>query len=236
MPAPTDPWARRSLPPATVRKGLGWLLRAVGGLAVLLMAALLLGALVPENRGWREAEEGVVIHFDHSPVHSWLILPVAAAGHDWRSRVPALPGNPSRLAFSWGERDFFLATPRWADLDPAIALRALLGGNGSLVHLVPVRPGPAGAPIRLSHSEYLRLVRHLEAQIAQGDALPGYGKEDLFLPAHGRYAPWRTCNQWTRDALAVAGVRVGRWTPLPQGLAWRFPTARERGRKAWPEQ
>jgi uncharacterized protein (TIGR02117 family) len=196
--------------------------RLLAAFAVLFLAALLLGALVPENRGWREPETGILIHLDHSPVHSWLILPVKTDGHEWRSRLPIPAGNPRHIAVSWGERDFFLATPRWADVDPAIVFRALLGGRGSLIHVIGVQGPPAGRPIRLSHQEYLRLARHIEAQIAPGAPLPGYGASDLFLPARGRYSPWHTCNQWTRDALAAAGVRVGRWTPLPQAFIWRF--------------
>lgn len=200
--------------------GLGG--RLLAGSAGLLVAALLLGALLPENRGWLEPQTGILIHIDHSPVHSWLILPVTTDGHDWRARLQPLPLNHRHIAVSWGERDFFLATPRWADLDPAIALRALFGGRGSLVHVIGIEGPPTGRPILLSHQDYLRLARHVEAQIAPGVPLKGYGAHDLFLPAYGRYSPWRTCNQWTRDALAAAGVRVGFWTPLPQGLIWRF--------------
>lgn len=215
-------------PPSVVRRLLRSMATALALLLLLLGVALLAGSLVPQNRGARQPEPGapaIVIHVDASPVHSWLILPVIAAGHDWRGRLP-LPPEALHVALSWGERDFFLATPRWADLDPVVALRALAGGSGAVVHVVPVAGAPPGRAIRLSPSAYRRLVVHLEAQLAEGAALPGYGGGDWFVPATGRYAPWRTCNQWTRDALAAAGVRVGLWTPLPQGLMWRFDQGR----------
>ena len=195
-------------------------------LPALLAAALLLGTLVPQNPGWREPAAGILIHVEASPVHSWLVLPVAAAGHDWRRVLPLATDAPAHIALSWGERDFFLSTPRWADLDLLVALRALAGGSGSLVHVAPVHGPPAGRPPRLSGAAYRRLVAHVEAGLAGGAPLPGHQGDDLFLPARGRYAPWRTCNQWTRDALAAAGVRVGIWTPLPQGLMWRLGQGR----------
>jgi uncharacterized protein (TIGR02117 family) len=185
------------------------------------------GAMIPENPRSRPPAAGVTIHLDSSLVHSWLILPVAAAGHDWRQRLPPFPDGRAAgpyLGLSWGERDFFLATPTWADLDLRLAFRALVAGHQSLVHLYRLE-APAGRPIHLSEAQYRRLVAHLESALAPGSPLPGYGTDDLFLPARGRYSPWQTCNQWTRDALAAAGVRVGRWTPLPQGLMWRFPRA-----------
>lgn len=213
--------APRNLP-SRIARALG---RATRAAALLLLSALVAGALVPQNPRHRPPPTGVTIHLDSSPVHSWLVLPVAAAGHDWRRRLPPLPdGTPAGpfISLSWGERGFFLATPTWADFDLRLALRALVAGHQTLVH-VEALDSPAGRPIQLSEVQYRRLVAHLEAQLAEGAALPGYGAGDLFLPARGRYSAWRTCNQWTRDALASAGVRVGRWTPLPQGLMWRFP-------------
>ncbi len=201
--------------------------RAAALVLVLLLATLAAGALLPENRAWREASRGVTIHLASSLVHTELILPVAAAGHHWGEILPLgsfADGRPARerIALSWGERDFFLATPTWADVDPRLALRALVAGRATLVRLERIDGRPPGRPLTLTPAEYRRLVVHLEAQLAPGPPLPGYGRNDLFLPARGRYSLRQTCNQWTRDALAAAGVRVGRWTPLPQGLLWRF--------------
>jgi uncharacterized protein (TIGR02117 family) len=196
-------------------------------LAVLVSvppAALLLGALLPENPRRPEPRHFVTVWLDGTAVHTELILPVAAAGHDWRPLLPAFPDGrrvETHVSFSWGEREFFLNTPSWSEFDPWLGLRALVAGRETLVHLYRI-DRPTGRPIRLSPAQYRRLTGFLEAEIAPGAAIAGYGKDDLFLPGRGRYSLLRTCNQWTRDALAVAGVRVGRWTPLPQGLTWRF--------------
>ncbi|WP_194744681.1 DUF2459 domain-containing protein [Thermaurantiacus tibetensis] len=216
-------------PPALARLALVPL-----ALPPLYLLAALLGALVPQNRPLADpGPRPVTIHLDSSVVHTELVLPVAAAGHDWRRRFPTFADGRTAEHFvsvSWGERDFFLATPTWADVDLRLALRALVAGHATLLHVYRLE-APSGRPIRLSEEAYLRLAAHIEAAIAPGPPLPGYGKDDLFLPAHGRYSPWRTCNQWTRDALAAAGVRVGRWTPLPQGLLWRFPNANGKERE-----
>ncbi|MCS6986997.1 MAG: DUF2459 domain-containing protein [Sphingomonadaceae bacterium] len=200
-----------------------WRRRTVPAAFGALILPPLVGALVPDNPGWRPAPRGVEIRLDHSPVHTWLVLPMAAAGHDWRTRIPVPDTRAPRLAFSWGERDFFLHTPSWAEVDWRRALRAVVGRRPSLVHVEALGPEATGRPIRLSPQAYRRLAAWIEAEIAPGPPLPGYGPYDLFLPGRSRYSGLRTCNQWIRDALAHAGVTVGLWTPLPQGLIWRFP-------------
>ena len=215
-------------------RGLLRALRTAAGAAAvglgLLLLALVGGALVPENRKETPGPGGVVIYVAGTLAHTELILPVAAAGHDWRQRIRGThfpDGRPPSafLSFSWGERNFFLTTPTWSEFRLSAGLRALLFGHETLVHVYRLDSAPAAAPIRLSEPAYRRLVTHLEARFHPegGDVLPGYGPADAFFPARGRYTPWQTCNQWTRDALAAAGVRVGRWTPLAQSLMWRFP-------------
>lgn len=206
-----------------MRRAAGRAAAAVAALFALLLAALLLGALIPRNPGWREATQGVTIGVDATAVHAELILPVAAAGHDWRAVFPpdTVPPGTTHLAFSWGERAFFLATPTWADLDLRLAMRALFASGESLVHLYRL-DGPWGRPLTLTPAEYRRLAAHLQREIAPGAPIPGYGQGDLFLPGTSRYSWARTCNDWVADALAAAGVRVGVWTPLPQGFIWRF--------------
>lgn len=190
-----------------------------------LLLALLLGAILPRNASWQEGETGITIGIDATLAHTELILPVAAAGYDWRTTLPPdvfLPGQPpTHLSFSWGERDFFLATPNWADFEVLRGLRALFASDQSLVHIYRL-DGLRGRPIRLTPAEYSRLTAFLQAEIGEGAPIPGYGADDIFLPGTSRYSALNTCNQWTADALAQAGVKVGSWTPFAQSLIWRF--------------
>lgn len=198
-------------------------MRWLAGILAMLAASLILGAVIPENRGWRPTADGVVIWIDSTAIHTEIIMPVRSQHHDWR-RSLAFPGGlapESHVSFSWGEGNFFLQTPGWADLRLDNALRALFASGSSLIHVYHLR-APAGRPIRLSKDEFRLLVEHLDRQFASGAAIAGYGPTDVFFPAHGRYSIINTCNQWTRDALAAAGVSVGRWTPLPVSLMWRF--------------
>jgi uncharacterized protein (TIGR02117 family) len=209
-----------------------WLMaigRAVGAVLLLLLLAVVAGALIPENLRWTEAEDGITIFVDGTAAHTEVILPVAAAGHDWRGRIAAddFPdgGFPDQwVSFSWGERVFFLTTPSWSDFQLSTGLNALVRGHETLIHVYRIDRAPQGGPVTLTPDQYRRLVAWIEAQFADSDeVIGGYGPNDAFYPSRGRYSPIRTCNQWTRDALAEAGVRVGRWTPFSQSLMWRFP-------------
>jgi uncharacterized protein (TIGR02117 family) len=108
----------------------------------------------------------------------------------------------------------------------ATVLAAATGSGDTLVHLdhlPPPRVGPDVRSVVLRPEEYRRLAAFIRATVADRPARhPGYGPYDAFYEARGRYSARRTCNAWTGEALAAAGVRVGWWTPFPETVLWWF--------------
>jgi hypothetical protein len=49
----------------------------------------------------------------------------------------------------------------------------------------------------------------------------------VFYTARGTYHIGNTCNQWTSDQLAAAGVRIGTWSPFSGGVMKWVPDAPE---------
>jgi uncharacterized protein (TIGR02117 family) len=208
-----------------VRAFLGWTALALG----LFFLAGWLGSSIPRNRNWREATGGVEIMIETNGIHTGIVMPLVTPQKDWRRELPdtelKAPGRPyTHVSVSWGEREVFLETPTWWDLSPIAVLRIVgLGGDG-LVHVAHyVRPAPDEniRPLRISVDEYSRLVRQVEAAIPRPEArrrYPGYGDYDVFYDAPGRYTALNTCNQWTSDTLAAAGIRTGWWTPFAGGV------------------
>lgn len=188
---------------------------------------------IPRNTGWSQPDTGTTIYLATNGYHTGLVLPASEAGVDWLQRArpehlpdPQLTGR--WLLFGWGDRDFYLNTPTWKEFTPRTALIAITGSGGSLMHIDHIdRPEDAVTirPIRLRPHEYRRLVAYIDASFVPGGApLPGYGPRDVFYPANGRYSLFYTCNSWTADALAAAGVRVGLWTPFEGGvMRWFAP-------------
>src|SRR3546814_4295772 len=95
------------------------------------MAAALAGSLMPANMGWVEPGQGVRIFVYSNGVHTGIVVPTANKVKDWRSLVrPNDLSDPryaeDHLLFGWGERNFYLQTPSWSDLDLSVAARALI--------------------------------------------------------------------------------------------------------------
>ncbi|WP_375291495.1 DUF2459 domain-containing protein [Qipengyuania sp.] len=213
-------------------KRLGRWFGIVTGAVLTLVAAFCLaawiGSSIARNDDWREPDEGIEILVGDNGVHTELVMPILTEVKDWRAEfsehdLAAPPQGYTHVGVSWGERKVFLNTPTWADLTPSTAFGALFGGKALLhaAHYVRPAPGPDYRPIRLTRAQYARLVRSVERYIVpprSRRSYPGYFGFDAFYDAPGRYT-WRmTCNQWTSDRLADAGIRTGLWTPLAGGV------------------
>ena len=205
---------------------LAWLLL----LPLAYLAAALTGGAIPANPAWQAPGEGVTVFVEDNGVHTGIVIPKAALGPQWRAQAAGEGLRDLRyaaqpyLALGWGDRAFYLETPRWRDLRPATALAALVGSDRTVLHVehvaVPV-PSHSVRRLVLRPQEFARLVDRLAATQAVGAPVPGYGRHDLFYPARGRYSAITTCNAWTGEVLRAAGVRMGRWTPFSfQVMAW----------------
>lgn len=222
------------------RKWLKRGLRIIGAilaLPLLYFAAALIGGLIPANPGWQQAEQGITIFVRTNGVHTWIMVPKVAAGVDWRALAPAAHIRDPRyagdyLAFGFGNREFYLNTPTWGDLSPRTAIAAAFGGGPSLLHVEHEwhpRTDEYQRPLILSVPQYRRLAKHIQTSFhldVQGRSKPllgrGYGPADIFYEAQGRYNAYRTCNEWTGEALRSAGVRMGVWTPLSASIMLRL--------------
>ena len=203
---------------------LAWIVLALG----LFALAGWIGSAIPRNPDWQEPADGITIMVETNGIHTALVLPLVTPQKDWRADFPAsdlgAPDQPyTHVSVSWGQRDVFLDTPTWWDLRPRTVWHAALGSN-ALLHVAHyVRPAPATdiRPLRLRPQEYARLVAAIEAQIlpsARRRTYPGYFAQDAFYDTGGSYHAGNTCNQWTSDMLARAGVKTGLWTPLSGGV------------------
>jgi uncharacterized protein (TIGR02117 family) len=193
-------------------KGAAWLALALG----LFMLAAWIGSAIPRNSGWTEPAAGVPIMVETNGVHTAIVMPLVTPQKDWRTEFPAadLPGPPrpyTHVSVSWGERAVFLETPTWAD---------------HVAHDVRPAPSDSARVVRLRPAEYARLVAAIESQLSDPSsrkAYPGYEDWDVFYNAPGRYHFANTCNQWTSDTLAFAGVKAGWWTPFAGGVMKWMP-------------
>ena len=170
-------------------------------------------------------------------VHTDLVFPVRSTTVDWHRLFPladfkAVPPDAEFIAIGWGDREFYLHTPTWADLTASRAFGALAGGNRALMHVTylqraQMRRGAFKLP--LSQAQYAQLVAYVRASLPSGRATPiagaHYDNQDAFYEAEGGYNLFETCNTWTGRGLRSAGVRTGRWTPFDFNVVWHLQPA-----------
>ena len=198
-------------------------------------AAGLAGGAVPVNAGWRPPASGVRVYLQSNGVHTGIVMPVDAAGLDWRrfARPGDLPdpryGGLRWITIGWGDRAFYVDTPTWADVRAGTVARAAIGSERTVLH-VEYTTEPAEdeqtRAVTLRPEEYRRLAHYILSSAGRGVVARGYGGNDVFYEGRGHYSAYATCNEWVGRALRAAGVRVGAWTPFPVTvLAW-FPPQR----------
>lgn len=220
---------------------LGWTALGLFGLIAAYSLAGWVGSSIPRNADWREPAandpDAVTIMIETNGVHTALVLPLVTPERDWRpifpdSEIAAPSPEYTHVAVSWGEKQVFLYTPTWWDLRPWTVLRIIgIGGDGVLHVAHYIRPAPADdiRPLRLTHGQYARLVAAIDRSLPKGRRVlyKGYGAQDVFYDAPGHYTVESTCNQWTSNTLAAAGVKTGWWTPFAGGvMKWVPPVGR----------
>ncbi|MEP9358417.1 TIGR02117 family protein [Sphingomonas sp. KR3-1] len=199
------------------------MLRGLVLVVVLYLAAAALGAGLATNNGREPPARGVRIYVADNGVHTDLILPAGAfrdVARPEHLRDPRTAAEPY-LAFGWGDRDFYLHTAQWSDINPWRTAKALVGAGSTVLHIAHVPEPRAGGTVHallLRPEEYRRLVAYVRDTLAAGPVVRGYGPRDAFYSAKGGYSAINTCNEWTGRGLRKAGVPMGIWTPLPWGV------------------
>lgn len=224
-----------------VRLILRWLVPVVLAPVLLFLLAGWIGALIPRNSDWIEPNaadaDTVTLFVGSNGIHTEIAMPITHDSPDWRldwrdhfplSDLAAPNRAYTHVAVSWGEKSFFLETPSWSEFDLMTGLGALTGGD-ALLHAV-FYESPAASeqfrPIRIRREEYRALAMQIIADLpSKGTRTTyrGYGARDAFYDAKGAYHLANTCNQWTSDRLARAGIETGWWTPLPGGVMQWVP-------------
>jgi uncharacterized protein (TIGR02117 family) len=217
---------------------LAWTALGLFGLIAAYSLAAWIGSSIPRNADWREPADGVTIMVETNGVHTALVLPLVTPERDWRPIFPdseiATPSPEyTHIAISWGEKQVFLHTPTWWDLRPWTVLRIVGIGGDSVLHVAHyIRPAPAAdiRPLRLTRAQYAKLVAAIDRSLPSSPRVryPGYGAQDTFYDAPGHYTVETTCNQWTSNMLAEAGVKVGAWTPFAGGVMKWVPPVEHR--------
>lgn len=237
-PAKPRPTLRRRIARAVLRSCQFFLLL----LTLYLLIALV--GLIPVNNDFKPTADGVEIMVTSTAIHADLVLPIRNETVDWSQHLPPseFAGDVSgatHVAFGWGNKEFYVDTPTWADVKVGTVFRALFWPSASCMHVSMCNEEgiPAGAgKTTISPEQYRRLVDHVLGSFRRDPdgrflliAGGAYGSNDAFYHAHGSYHAINTCNWWAGQGLIAAGVRTGWFTPLPKTVSLYIPSPQGEG-------
>ena len=179
-----------------------------------------------------------------NPFHSDLVFPVTGNGVDW-ALLFGLPPEARTVAIGWGNRRFYMETPRLADLKLATVAAALTGTGDSVLHVAWFDGMPTGDEVHalnVTPAQATALALYVAGFVAKDttghverfDA--SYGSDDAFFAASGRWSPILTCNEWLGRGLRAARIRTGIWTPFADGILRHLPVVSPGAAGATPSQ
>lgn len=212
------------------------ILAFVAIILLYIIAAFILSSITVG--GDENNKREVAIYILTNGVHTDIVVPTLSEQIDWSQEIK-FENTVSKnsgfryLAIGWGDRGFYLETPRWEDLKFSVAFKATFGLGKSAMHTTyysRMVESERCRKIMISKEQYARLIEYISGSLARdssGEVMPiitsaQYGKNDAFYNAKGHFSLLNSCNTWANRALKVSGQKACLWTPFKDGIFWKY--------------
>lgn len=176
-------------------------------ISYLLIALLLTYITVDSDLEKENSTE--LIYLKSNGVHLDIVLPRSSLSHlDIKSQF---------VAVGWGDKDFYLKTPKFKDVTFSIVFKALFLKSESLIHITPYdKINDSWVKIKVAKKQLLKISNQVSNQFNLSDLKPikGYGSNDFFYKSKGSYSCFNTCNTWINFLLKNAKLKACLWTPF----------------------
>lgn len=178
-----------------------------------------------------------IIYISSNGIHSDIILPIRHPLMNWEStlsmhRMLSVDTFQTHLKFGWGDKNFFLRTKEWSDMEVGVVLNTVFGRGPGAMHLILCTPkdlDKAGlVEIHLTKKHYQKLCVFIKRSFlfengkAKVIEKHPYGTYDFFFDSSIEYNMSYTCNTWTNNALKRAGQKMGIWTPFKGAIFSKY--------------
>jgi uncharacterized protein (TIGR02117 family) len=175
-----------------------------------------------------EGEKTHEIFVSSNGVHLDIIVPKKELNESLSTAL-MLPAATEYVAFGWGDKGFYLNTPKWSDLTFSTAVRALLLKSETAIHLTMYRSeSNKWQPVEINEVQLELLLAYISQsfqtdQDGQFIELPdsGYTNADTFYEAIGSYNLIVTCNSWVNRGLKAAQIKTSIWSPFDRGVLYQ---------------
>lgn len=170
-----------------------------------------------------------VVYVWSNGVHLDLILPRELLSSELRNGLD-LPTWVKFIAFGWGDMEFYINTPTWADLKSGPTFRALFSNSQSAMHVVwlsdNVRRWVAVPLCEVQLQQIREYIENTFDKDKEGRLqevfAAGYTDRDRFYLARGSFSFIHTCNNWVNNALKAAEVKTSIWSPFDKGVLYQL--------------
>lgn len=130
------------------------------------------------------------------------------------------------FSFGWGDKNFYVETPLWADLTFVNGFQALFLNTPTLLHVTRHSSIQEDwVVLKVNQKQLKKINQYISATFRLNAenkkiVLPGLGyyKNDDFYEAMGNYTCFNTCNSWVNTGLKQSDIKACLWTPFDFGL------------------
>jgi uncharacterized protein (TIGR02117 family) len=177
---------------------------------------MLLGLALMLALGRVAVAQTVTVYVLSNGWHTEIVLPRAALPDGMLPEAVDFPGA-AWLSVGWGEAGYFPAPEPtlWQTVQAALwPTPAVLLLTGLVGEPRDVYTASELVALDIDAAGFRRLVAYVDDSFERAGAprawahLAGRHRFSLFYPATGRFHLFNTCNTWTADALAAAGLPV----------------------------
>jgi uncharacterized protein (TIGR02117 family) len=212
------------------------LISIIGVVGLYLLSALVLSRIgVPAEQ---EKGNDIAVYVLSNGVHTDIVMPVKSQLKDWSKEIKfkdteLKDSSMCYVAVGWGDKEFYLNTPTWADLKFTTAFKAAFGLGNAAIHATfykNMTESENCIKIELTTAQYGKLVNYVDAGFKKDSAghyihintHANYGTTDAFYEATKKYSIFFTSNTWTNKALKVCGQKACVWTPFDKGIFFQY--------------
>ena len=126
------------------RKFVSWILKILAGiisLAILYLIVATILTLIPVNSNFKENKDGTNVYVSTNGVHVNLIIPSQSGLYNWTNQFNS-ENSYRYLAFGWGDKEFYMNVPTWAEFKISTALRAVFIPTSSVIQVYGLKNVP----------------------------------------------------------------------------------------------
>lgn len=205
-------------------------------ISIYFLAAFILSRISVAKE--KNTKEEIFIYVKSNGVHTDIVMPARNEQMDWTreikfSNTQTTDTTWRYVAMGWGDKGFYLQTPKWKDLKLSVACKAAFALSTTAIHATYYRDltlDKKCKKIGISKEQYARLIQYMVASFQQDEAghfmaiktNANYGNTDAFYEAKGSYSLLYTCNTWANNALKSCGQTCCVWTIFDTGIFLKY--------------